>query len=168
MAQNYIQVPDPSEIRFTNFRGEPMWDHEAVEDSNGVILREGDGSPVTRRKPALRSFYRFLLELTLDPKLIEKLTTPEAIELLAEMRGNFQRAEREAAAVIVVDGDHLKRIRAVLKEPTTKTDMNTAHNLLGWVQVLERASEKDPRVALATETSEPPRRRNRKTKEESQ
>lgn len=152
MAQHFIQVPDPAEIRFTNCRGEPMWDQEPVEDSNGELMREANGDPVTKRKPMMRNFYDFLVELTLDPKLVEKLNTIEAIELLAELRANVQRAKAEQAPVVVVDGDHIKRMRAVVKEPTTKPAMNTAHNLLGWVRCLERASDKDPRVALKDES----------------
>lgn len=46
--QMYIVVPDPVDIRFTDHAGEPAWDNEAVKDSNGEVLRNADGSVVTR------------------------------------------------------------------------------------------------------------------------
>lgn len=156
MAQHFIQVPEQPDLRFTDHLGEPAWDHKPVQDSNGVVLKNPDGSVVTKRVPAMRNFFAFLCELTIDEKFKGDLKGIEALETIGEVRAIVQQARKDGAKVVALDGEHVKRLQRVVRESDLAGMAESAHNLIDWCKLVRDASAKDPTVALAQPTESPP------------
>jgi hypothetical protein len=137
----YLVCPVTTEIVITNVLGDPMRVRREVVEGNSVRIVEESN---------IQSWWSFLLVTAADPNFYEKIDNAlEATELGIKFRSTVIEARDANAKVIKLEDEMAKRVKSAIMKRAL--DRNTQHNYHDWLVLVDRMSDKDPTVALASE-----------------